>query len=58
MFLRIQPEHPERTSPGAARVNGPRTANEHTGITGALLNVRIYRALARMRGGVNIDARP
>ena len=28
----------------------PRTANEHTGITGAMLNVRIYRALARKTG--------
>lgn len=146
LFLRVQPEHPERTSPGAARVNGfdpqlwrtlgaltkanavdslfafrervtagynvlmvafnsqfdtafldhllrsqrrswrelyhyfvldipsmawslgyrdltnsglaqrlgvadePRTANEHTGITGAMLNVRIYRAIrARLK---------
>ncbi|MGQ0560779.1 MAG: hypothetical protein ACT443_02775 [Gemmatimonadota bacterium] len=41
------------TNAGLARRLGvadePRVAAEHTGLTGALLNVRIYRALRALR---------
>lgn len=56
LFLRVQPEHPERTSPGAARVNGYNAAKWRAlnALTKAEAADSLFAFHARTNAGFNV----